>query len=512
MPTENTSLLPQTMPELLVFLQKRDSKEIPCIYFRRLRETESGERYAEEITADTFYALVSYAHSRLRERGIVPGMHVALAGDSGLDWVVCFAAVMLCGACAVLPDSRLCGEELLSRLRETDTGVLLYGESAAGAGDIPADTKVTKIRMDSLVPQNLPETGIGMEDDLCPAVVLPDDAACILFTSGTTGDVTMGNTGKAVVLSQRAMAAGICHNVVGVPFKAFLTVMPFHHIGGVASVWNTLYLGRVVCFAEEMKNFYRYLTVLAPDYMLCVPSVLESLLGRIKSAGDPWNLRFVGCGGAAFPENAVRILHENGIRVLQSYGATEAGGIGLDTEMTEEVCAIHGTQVLGKIPDNGMMEIRIADDGELLLCCPSLMTEYYKNPRATAAVLTPNGWYRTGDLCRADENGYLYLVGRKTNRIVLAGGENISPEEVERELCRLCPEIVEVMITEAGGWLCAELVLAEDGLPAEQIAAALARYNETVPVYRQIRSYTVRTTPFARNALGKRIRTARSGH
>ena len=484
-----------TMPQLLAYLAQRGADTV-CM--RRLqRGTGGAADTVEEITYGQLFAQTARCRAVLTQNNIAAGTHIAILGADSAAWLAAFGAVMLHGCTAVPMDPRLQPGQTAQRAAAADVTAVLYDAACAAAAEAVGDAVIGTVLMP--FPE---ETGDAWTDEMLSALALPEVGeaalACLLFTSGTTSE---GGGAKAVMLSHRAMAAGICHTVLDIPFSAQLAVMPFHHIAGIASVWNTLYLGAVVCLAEEMKYLFRYLEHLKPDYMLCVPSVLQALLPRLRGAGDygsarGWNLRMIGCGGAAFPAAVLDALQKQGIRVLQSYGATEAGGIGFETEMTAE-----RPDTIGR--PGRSLEIRVVG-GELWLRSASVMDGYYGDPAATAAVLSEDGWYATGDLCRVDADGYVYLTGRRRNVIVLSSGENVSPEELEASLAAACGDIAEVLVRAEEDLLGAVVYPhSGDAAARERIAAAVECRNAAEPYFRQIHRLHFTDTPFPKTALGK---------
>ena len=387
----------------------------------------------------------------------------------------------------------LSSQELADRTAQADLGAILFDDALRDlieGSELPSDLVLIDL-------DHVPDEAV-----LSPAPEpSPEDLACILFTSGTT------SAAKAVMLSHRAMVAGVCHNVIGHRFCAQLAILPFHHVAGFASVLNTWYLEAVACLGRDFKNLFRYLERMKPDYTLTVPSVLQVILRKLRRGGPNgrdlgWNLHLIGCGGAKFQPEVIRFLNELGIRVLQSYGATEAGGLGFDWEMTPEC-----RDSIGKpCPE---IETKIVD-GELYLRSASVMMGYYKDPAATAQVLK-DGWYATGDLCRQDENGYLYLCGRKKNLIILSNGENVSPEQIETALAA-CDEICEVMVGVENDRISATIFPhsgTQDALA--RIDAHIESYNRSVPYYRQVHSLHYTDKPFAKTEIGKLIRRSITG-
>lgn len=460
------------MPQLLAALERKSADQVILRYL--------DDADPVDMTAPQFYGQASHCAAALET---FRSKHIGIIGPNTPQWLMWFAGIFQAGAVAVLLSPDLDPEQLSQRVAQVDLSCVVYHESLAQiVSRLPCQT----ISMDT----KTPDAPAPMADPD------PESLACILFTSGTTA------IPKAVMLSQKAMVASVCHNVVGLPFQAQLTVLPLHHVAGFATVLNTWYLGRMVCLGQDMRYLFRYLQRLRPDYTLLVPSLLQSLVRKLTKGGPNgrdlgWDLRLIGCGGAKFQPEVIKILNDHGIRVLQSYGATELGGLGFDTEMTP-----HCADTIGKAPAQIKTQIR---DGELLLRCDSMMMGYYGDPEATREVLI-DGWYATGDLCRQDEEGYLYLQGRKRDLIILSGGENVSPEWVESRLLT-CPDIREVMVT-AEDDLLAATILPVDDLPSTQarIEAAVDAYDRTVPTYQQVHRLHFTQTPFPRTPSGKLIR------
>ena len=468
------------MPQLLDFLEER------CAHLEMVRFLESGQ--AVSITGQDFFREVRRCAAFLDSIGL-SGKHVGIMGANRIQWLIHFCALFKIGAVAVLLSPNADQEELAAKAKLADVEYLLYDETLKDT--IPAGLPCRS------VDESFPDTEAshpGLNPD-------PEDLACILFTSGTTA------AGKAVMLSHRAMCAGSCHNVVTFPFDAQLAILPMHHVAGFATVLNTWYLGRTVCLGQDVKYLYRYLAQLKPDYVLTVPSILQAILRRLKNGGANgekmgWNLRMIGCGGAKFPPGVLEILNARNIRVLQSYGATELGGLGFDWEMTAD-CA----DTIGRpCPE---IETKICDS-ELFLRCASLMTGYYKDPVGTAAVLR-NGWYATGDLCRQDEQGFLHLTGRKNNLIIRSNGENVSPEEIEGRLS-VCEVIQEILVGLEDDLITATVYPADETDETEtKIREAIAVYNRSAPLYRQVENLHFSNTPFAKTSTGKLIRWSATG-
>lgn len=475
----------QNMKQVLDSLKKKTEGK------RLIRYMEDQE--VMEISSRYFFEQVQEEALLLEAQGLA-GKQVGIIGRNSWRWLVSFCGIFQAGAVAVLLDREL-DPKMIGKLAErVELAAICYDDSAeekiraAGLSEtvkrIPMGEKTEKIRKCSP-----------------PVEQKGEDLACIFFTSGTTAE------SKAVMLSQQGLAASICSTVNDKPFQVLLGVLPFHHLSGFITVLNAMYLGAEVCLGTDLKYFYRYLEAMQPDYVCVVPSMLQLLARKLKKGGDNgrllgWNLRMIHCGGATFCSEFLQLLHDRKITVVQGYGASEAGGIGFMWEMHPD-----RPDTIGKPPEE--MEVKIVE-GELFLRSASVMMGYYKDPEATSAVLR-DGWYATGDLAREDEEGYLYLTGRKNNRIILANGENVSPEEIETRLYA-CKEICEVLIGVENRMITAFVFPEEEGERIRcRIRSAIEDYNKEVPLYRQVQDVRFLDKPFAKTTGGKILRRGMTG-
>ena len=142
------------------------------------------------------------------------------------------------------------------------------------------------------------------------------------------------------------------------------------------------------------------------------------------------------------------------------------------------------------------------DDGELCMRGGPIMLGYYKDPEATAEVLDAEGWFHTGDLARVDEEGYYYMTGRKKNLIILASGENVSPEELEGIVGK-CEAVKECVVKEMGKKIGVVVYCDED--KQQQVRDFITEANRTLPLYkRMVTEFSAQ--PLPRNAMGKLLR------
>ncbi len=331
------------------------------------------------------------------------------------------------------------------------------------------------------------EDGLGREYKERATAITPDQLATIIYTSGTTGEP------KGVMLTHGNVASNVMDggSVVRVHSEdAALSFLPLSHAFERAVVFLYLYNGVTVTFAESLETIARDLGAVRPTVMTGVPRVYEKFHARVHEAvaGAPairrrlfrWavgvglrlsqaalagrsaslstrlqhgladrlvlskvrgrlggRLRFVVSGSAPLSTPIAEFFFAIGIRVVEGYGLTE-------TSPTLTVNPLERPKLGSVGPALPRVELKIADDGEVLARGPNVMQGYYGKPEATAEVMR-DGWFCTGDIGSLDDDGYLTILDRKKELIVTAGGKNIAPNPIEAELKR-SPLVAEAVL------------------------------------------------------------------
>ena len=257
----------------------------------------------------------------------------------------------------------------------------------------------------------------------------PETPLLISYTSGTTGRP------KGVTLTHGQVAANIAHAQALFGFTAedrVLTVLPLFHLGGLCiQTLPALVAGaELILHARfEPEAFFDSIARDKPTLTLLVPAIMATLIAHPRwNAADLSTLRAIGAGSSDVPPELIAAFHAKGVPVQQVYGMTEAGPIAI-AQSVEEAWA-HPGSIGFPIGD---CAARIGQDAEIQLRGPNLFTGYWRDDAATAAAHTPDGWFRTGDAGRVDADGRFWFTGRLTHMII-SGGENIAPAEVERVL------------------------------------------------------------------------------
>lgn len=333
-----------------------------------------------------------------------------------------------------------------------------------------------------------------------------DDLMMLMFTSGTTG------RSKGVMLSERNMCASlhtyseVAENWITDRLPAgqklplsHMTLLPLFHMACFVCVMSYPPAGWTLNLCGDIRDFYRDLGLMHSDVMASAPVLVETIYkdmkrGRVSRLNGLWDLC---CSSAALDPKMLLELAQNGFVINQCYGMTETFGDGIlnFTQVEKHMSAV------GKPDDH--VQYKLDETGEICIKGDCVMLGYYKDPESTAEVIDADGWFHTGDLARMDEEGFYYITGRKKNLIILASGENVSPEELEKKLA-LCPAITECIVKEKGQKICAVIYCPED--KQEEVRAFVTEVNRSLPLYKRISAVEFTAEPLPRNALGKLLR------
>lgn len=385
----------------------------------------------------------------------VQAIHAALrddpvfGGTAPVGWLQhnCAGALATLIACAeagrqhVLLNWRLSEEEL--RFIEADSGMgVVLTDSASGwdesggpcspsALDHPYRTALREGQTSAVLgdTESMAMRWCNHRTHTQPAVRPPETPLLIAYTSGTTGRP------RGALLTQRAVAANIAHAqaLFGfTPLDRVLTVLPLFHLGGLCiQTLPALVAGaEIILHAKfEPDAFFDSLERDKPTLSLLVPAVMQALVSHPRwTAADLSCLRAVGAGSSDVPLPLIEAFHAKGVPVQQVYGMTEAGPIAIG-QSVEEAWAHPGS--IG-FPVGGCAA-RIAPDGEIQLRGPNLFSHYHNGPETAAAAFTADGWFCTGDAGRMDDEGRCWFTDR-IKHLIISGGENIAPAEVEHVL------------------------------------------------------------------------------
>ena len=383
----------------------------------------------------------SKAISRAIEALDMKGKHVALLGTTSYPWISSYFGVVNSGSVAVPMDAQLPAAAICELLNRADVEMLVYDEIRA---DVAAAVKSACPQMKYIVSmqaeteqegvlswKELVETNRGEYD----AEIDADQLCTILFTSGTTG------ISKGVMLSHRNLAENATCLDMKIPVgNVSLTLLPINHVYCLTmDIIKAMHIGSIICINDSLMHVQRNLKLFQPDMVLMVPLVIESFYTKLKAAGDQMpkeeiaklafggRLKTICSGGAYLNPDYVEKFAEYGITILQGYGMTECAPV-----ISNNLAWENKVGSVGKLLPNCQGKVV---DNEIWVKGSSVMMGYYKMPKETAEALE-DGWLKTGDLGYIDEDNFVYITGRKKNLIILANGENVSPEEIENQIAK----------------------------------------------------------------------------
>lgn len=418
--------------------------------------------------------MVNYLGTALMSLGL-KGKRIAVIGENRYEWELAYLSIT-CGTGIVVPlDKSLPANELESLIERSDIEAIFFSESYSKTIEKVKFSEKNKLKHLISMDLDVHTDGIYSQKELIKsgkklleegntefidAFINPEEMSIMLFTSGTTSKA------KVVSLSHK----NICSNLMDLASildvtsdDTLLSVLPLHHVFEcTVGFLFSLYKGAQTVFCDGIRHIVDNLNEYRVTVMACVPGVYERIFNMIRKKIEKQGklqqileneekyknasmkdrkevfkeihdmlgskVKLFISGAAALDSKIEEKYRLLGINLVQGYGLTE----------TSPVVAI-GTNKYYKIGSIGKsvpsVDAKIVDKndegiGELVVKGPSIMLGYYKNDEANKESLK-DGWFYTGDLAKIDEDGYIYICGRKKSVIVLKNGKNIFPEEME---------------------------------------------------------------------------------
>ncbi len=435
--------------------------------------------------------------------------HIALVGENSYNWIITFLAIVLSGNVCVVIDKDLNEKQMKELLKISDTNIIYYSNNYCPF--------ISQMKYDRYPIDNITyylEEGEDYHNDY---QVVDDKEAALFFTSGTTGPT------KAVVLTQKSIA----RNIYGAsslfkPFGSVVAFLPFHHaFGFITGILKAFYYDTEVYISNSLKYLVDDFKKEKPEIIFAVPAFVELFYKMINKRLKAKNLNidlekhvnfwvkhiirkelggkldYIICGGAPLDTKYIRIFRNLGIEILNGYGITECSPV-----VSVNRNNYHKDGSVG-VPCRGV-EVAIID-GEICVKGDVVMKEYYRNKEANKQVFK-DGYFHTGDLGYIDEDGFIFITGRKKNIIILSNGENISPEVIEQELIKQ-KGVEEIIIGEEDNRLTAYIYPEEDYLNnKEYFDNIIYEYNQDKPKNHQITNVILRDKEFIKNNSGKILR------
>ena len=453
---------------------------------------KSGGRWVS-ISADQMLTRVRHLAGGLYSLGVQRGDRVAILSESRPEWTLTDAACMFAGAIDVPIYPTLMPPQVRYILKDAAARVLViqneekFFQIREILSECPTVEHLVFIeRPSSRIPKSISldeletigRTFEEQEPDFIDSLahqITTEDLATIIYTSGTTGEP------KGVMLTHSNLVSNMIDSSAHLSFEkddSVLSVLPLSHVLERLAMYMYLYHGMAVYFGESLEMIGPNLREVKPTIFVGVPRIFEKIFARVKEktaekgrlnmAVLNWavavgkehaklsvahqkipallaikhkvadklifsklrlalggRIRLLISGGAALPEELGFLYIGAGLPIVQGYGLTETSPV-----ITAGVVENNRVGTVGKAIRN--VEIRIAADGEIETRGPNVMRGYYNKPAETAAVMTEDGWFKTGDIGTIDSDGFLRITDRKKELFKTSGGKYIAPQPIEQ--------------------------------------------------------------------------------
>ena len=389
------------------------------------------------------------SHDALKNFGIGPDHVTALALPNGPELITAFLATASVGACAPLDPTLTEGDYqvYLSRLGARTLLVADSASTSAAAAARSLGIQILTVRGLQEQPAGVFElAGPGIEPTATPP--RKTGAALLLFTSATTGSprlvpLTWANLHAMAIHDSRALELDASDRL--------LSLMPLFHLHGLAAALTQLSCGGSVISTSgfDARSFLTWISQLRPTWFTSSPPMNRAILALACEHPEIFRdapLRFIRSGTASLePELLTLLENAAGIPVLNGYGLTETGGVARNTRAFRKPGSVgrsSGLEVV--ITDSNGNILPPGSDGEIVVRGPSITPGYLDNPEANRSAFR-DGWFRTGDLGRFDNEGFLFITGR-LKEMINRGGKKIAPQDVEAVLLAH-PAVAEAAVT-----------------------------------------------------------------
>lgn len=539
------SVLQGRAPSVGALLRNRVEATPDKPAFQYFRDPSSAE--LTTVTWAEAYDLIEALAAGLIDLGIGLEDRVALASQTRYEWVIADLAIVSAGGATTTVYPTTIGEDVAYILTDSGSSVVFAEDDAQVAKLTERRTEIPGVRHVVTFTGSASEDGwvMTLADleargraalEAQPSLVRDrvdeiksEHLATLIYTSGTTGRPKgVRLVQDSVVYEGAVIEAG---GMIGPDDLQFLW-LPLSHVFGKMLVATALQIGFPTAVDGRIDRIVDNMAIVRPTFMAGPPRIFEKAHGRIatmfasetgiKKALIDWALgvgaqmrdvrergdspspllsvqhalatrlvldkvqerfggrvRFMISGSAPLDADVAKWFGAVGLLVLEGYGLTESSS-GTTVNRSEPGAYVFGS-VGWPLPET---EVRIADeDGEILIKGPGVMRGYHNNPEATAEVLTEDGWFRTGDIGRIDERGFVYVTDRKKDVFKTSGGKYIAPAAIEAKFKGMFPYLSQFVVHGAGHHYATALVtLDPDAITAWAAAQGLAgrSYSEIV--------------------------------
>ena len=496
------------------------------------------------ITWGDFARRAASVARRLRSAGVSAGDRVLIVSENRPEFPIAEVALMAIRAVPVPAYTTNTTDDHAHIFRDSGARVAIVSTAALALKVAAAARLELLVTMEDFSATGVPvarwealtDDPRGPEDIAAEAAIIPPGAlACLIYTSGTGGEP------KGVMLPHRAILSN-CRGAfelarpLNLRDEVYLSFLPLSHsYEHTAGQFFMLSIGTEIVYSRGIEHIASEMLAVRPSIMTMVPRILEVIRARIlthlarQPAWQRWlfaralasgtrraegkrlaphemvfdplldrlvrrkvrarfggRLRAVVSGGARLEPEVGKFFLALGIALLQGYGQTEAGPVVSATPPIRPRIETVGPPLVG-------VELRIADDGEILLRGDLVMDGYWGRPDETAAVLR-DGWLHTGDIGVIDPDGCLRITDRKKDMIVLSGGDKVSPARIEGLLIAR-PEIAQAVVLGEGEAGIMALLVPAEGFDEGAVAATVAEVNTHLSSIERIRRHAV-VAPF----------------
>jgi long-chain acyl-CoA synthetase len=443
------------------------------------------------VSSDEFLRRAQNIAAGLYSLGVRKTDRIAILSDSRLEWTLTDAACQFAGAIDVPIYPTLAPPQVSYILKDSGARLLFVSSTEKAdqlrevirnipsvervivfdGSEAPGDMTLAQLESQG---EELLQEDPSLIDRISQAIA-PEDLATIIYTSGTTGEP------KGVMLTQSNLVSNVIDCAGHLTFgeaDRVLSVLPLSHIFERTAMYMYLHQGMAVYYAESLDTIGPNLREVEPTILVGVPRIFEKILARVKERSAEkgkfnvallaWaisvgrdharlavkhqpipsylevqhkiadrlifsklreamggRIRLLISGGAALPEELGYIYLGAGLPIVQGYGLTETSPVITAGQLDDNRIGTVGKPIRN-------VEVRIAADGEIECRGPNVMRGYYNKPAETAAVLSADGWFKTGDIGTFDEDGYLKITDRKKELFKTSGGKYIAPQVVEQ--------------------------------------------------------------------------------
>ncbi len=489
------------------------------------------------------------------------GKHFALIGKFSYEWVLTYFAVLSIGGILVPLDKEWAANDLADTVKRAEADYLFCDEDIDEKAEyisqmVPLAAPVVYLlakeeenNLGAMVERGR-ERFLAEPDPYFQAPIDPMAMALLVFTSGTTGK------GKGVMLAQNAFLTDLSDIIPYVDFshKTVGVLPPHHTFGSSVMIIGHAMIGSEIYISAGLRYVQKELKEQRPGHLVVVPLYLETFYRKIQAnikekgktklvarmikvsnallkvgidvrkklfseirAAFGGEVKMIISGGAPINPEIIAFFEAIGIGTLNGYGITECAPIIAVNRSRRKVAGS-----VGPVLDIDTVKIDEPNEdgeGEILVKGPNVMLGYFKDGEATDSAMTEDGFFRTGDYGKLDDNDVLYITGRKKNLIILSNGKNVYPEEIENELIAT-PGVLEIIVYEGQSRrgnehnaIVAEIFTDKEFMEKNGITDVAAylkpfidSYNRNAVSYKKISVIKVRDEEFPKNTLRKILR------